>query len=341
MQIYLEKLLNHKDLSLEEMMQAIELCINGQATTSEIAAFLTALRSKGETATEFTGVVNVIRQHAELSNLNIKNVMDNCGTGGDSSNSFNISTTASFIIAGVGVKLAKHGNRSISSKTGSADVLERLGVSLSLTKTQIEYILQHNNIVFLFAPHIHHSLKKLMTIRRDLKIPTIFNMIGPLTNPIDLDSQLIGVYDQKLIPTFIHALKLLNRRRAIVVHGANGLDEISLSGTNHLALLNDGDIKYFTLHPDDINYPTYSPTDIQGGTADENAKILLDVLKGYPSAYLDTAIVNAAVGLFANGICPTIHDGITFAKHSIHSGAALQQLERLITLSQSNITEVN
>lgn len=341
MQSYLEKLLNLEDLSIEEMMQATENCITGKVTTSEIAAFLTALRAKGETAAEFTGIVNVIRQHAKLTDLNIEHVMDNCGTGGDRSNSFNISTTASFIIAGTGIKVAKHGNRSISSKTGSADVLEQLGVSLSLTRAQFEYILQHNNIVFLFAPHIHSPLKKLMTIRRDLGFPTIFNMIGPLTNPIDLDSQLVGVYDQKLIPTFIHTLKLLNRRRAVVVHGAHGLDEISLSGTNYLALLDGEQINYFTLHPNELNFPTYSLTDIQGGTTEENAKILLDVLKGHPSAYYDTAIVNAAVGLFANGICPTIHDGITLAKHSIHSGAALQQLERLITLSHTNISEVN
>lgn len=335
MQFYLEKLLDQKSLSVQEMMQATKLCFSEEITTSEVAAFLTALRAKGETAAEIAGLVQVIRQHAKLKNIKITNVMDNCGTGGDQSSSFNISTTAAFVIAGAGKKVAKHGNRNISSQTGSADVLEYFGVSLALTHDEVKYILRHNNIVFLYAPNIHQSLKRFMTIRRDLGVPTIFNMIGPLTNPLDLDSQLIGVYDKKLLPIFMESLKKLHRKRAIVVHGAKGLDEVSLAGTNYLALLNGKDVRYFTLHPNDLNFPTYPLSAIRGGSAKTNAQIMLHVLNGHPSPYYDTTVINAAVGLYANGCCPTIEDGVTLAQHSIQSGAALQQLEQLIQLSQT------
>lgn len=336
MKYYLEKLLNHEDLTVDEMKEATKNCFNEKITTSEIAAFLTALRSKGETAEEMTGIVEVIRSLSTLKSIHLKHVMDNCGTGGDKSYSFNISTTAAFVMAGAGVTIAKHGNRSISSQTGSADVLEYLGVSLSFSKEQAEFVLQENNIAFLYAPHVHTSLKRFMSVRKDLGLPTIFNVIGPLTNPIHLDAQLIGVYDARLIPKMIKTLHHLNRRRAVVVHGAGGMDEVSLAGDNELALLDRGEVIRFTLHPDDLGLPTYPLDAIKGGTAKENAKILRDVLEGNPSPYYDTTIANAGIGLFTHGTATTIKDGIDMAKESIHSGAAMERLEQLIMFSDTS-----
>lgn len=340
MKYFLEKLLNKEDFTVDKMKAATNRCLNENVTTSELAAFLTALRAKGETAEEMTGIVEVIRSHSALNTINLNHAMDNCGTGGDQSYSFNISTTAAFVIAGAGITVAKHGNRSISSKTGSADVLEHLGVSLSFSKEQAEYVLQENKIAFLYAPHVHTTLKRFMDVRKDLGLPTIFNVIGPLTNPVDLDAQMIGVYDPELIPKMINSLNQLKRRRAIVVHGAGGMDEVSLAGNNKLALLDRGEVIQFTLHPNDVDLPTYPLHAIRGGTAKENAHILLEVLKGRPSPYYDTTIVNAGVGLFAHGSVQTIQEGISVAKESIASGAAMDRLQQLINYSQKMKHEV-
>src|SRR5690625_4594945 len=196
MREYLARLMNHEHLTTEEMKDAMQLCFDSSITDTEISAFLTALKMKGETADEIAGMVEVIQSKSELSTLNFTNVMDNCGTGGDRSNSFNISTTAAFVLAGAGVKVAKHGNRSVSSTTGSADVLEKLGFSLTLPRDETEEMLRENNIAFLFAPHVHTTLRPFMKVRTELGLPTIFNFIGPLTNPLPLDTQLVGVYDR-------------------------------------------------------------------------------------------------------------------------------------------------
>src|SRR5699024_5774424 len=337
---YLEKMLNRESLTIEEMKAAATSCFADTTSESELAAFLTALRAKGETPEEIAGLVEVIRAESSQTSNVLTNVMDNCGTGGDGSYSFNISTTAAFVIAGAGITVAKHGNRSISSKTGSADVLEHLGVSLSFSKEQAEYVLQENKIAFLYAPHVHTTLKRFMDVRKDLGLPTIFNVIGPLTNPVDLDAQMIGVYDPELIPKMINSLNQLKRRRAIVVHGAGGRDEVSLAGNNKLALLDRGEVIQFTLHPNDVDLPTYPLHAIRGGTAKENAHILLEVLKGRPSPYYDTTIVNAGVGLFAHGSVQTIQEGISVAKESIASGAAMDRLQQLINYSQKMKHEV-
>lgn len=340
MQHYLEKLMNHENLTITEMIEATNKCFADTITDTEIAAFLTALRSKGETADEVTGIVNVIRSQSDLSSITLPNVMDNCGTGGDKSYSFNISTTSSFVIAGAGVTVAKHGNRSISSKTGSADVLEHLGVSLSFTKEHVEEMLQENHIAFLFAPHVHAKLKHFMKVRKELGLPTIFNAIGPLTNPIPLDSQFIGVYRPEMIQMIAESLLKLGRKRAIVVNGAGFMDEASLAGKNELILLDDGDLIPFSLHPEEVGLPTYSNDDIRGGNAKDNAEILLSVLEGKQGPYLDTVLLNAGLGLFANGAAHTIQDGVARARESIVSGAAMERLQRLIDYSQTIKREV-
>lgn len=340
MQNYLEKLINRENLTIDEMKDATNLCFAEAITDTEIAAFLTALRSKGETADEVTGIVNVIRAQSDLSSIKLPNVMDNCGTGGDKSYSFNISTTASFVIAGAGVTIAKHGNRSISSKTGSADVLEHLGVSLSFSKEHVTEMLEENNIAFLFAPHVHSKLKHFKKIRNELGLPTIFNAIGPLTNPVPLESQFIGVYRPEMIEMVAESLVKLGRKRAIIVNGAGSMDEASLAGTNKLMMLDNGDLIPFNLHPEEVDLPTYSNNDIRGGNAKENADILLSVLDGKQGPYLDTVLLNAGLGLLANGAAQTIQEGVKLARESIDSGAAMDRLQRLVNYSKTIKREV-
>ena len=340
MKSHLEKLIEGRDLSLQEMKDAADFCFGESATETEIAALLTALKMKGESPEEIAGLADAIRGKSTFSLAGITGAMDNCGTGGDQSYSFNISTTSAFVIAGAGVTVAKHGNRSISSKTGSADVLEHLGISLSFTAEEVEEILLDNKIAFLFAQHVHQALKPFTAVRKRLGLPTIFNDIGPLTNPVELDAQVIGVYRKDLVPTIAESLKKLGRRRAVVLHGAGGVDEATLSGENHLALLDNGEISYFTLRPEEAGLPTYPADAIRGGDARENADILLDVLKGAPGAYLDTVLLNAGIGLFTNGIAKNIQHGIELARESIQSGAALSRLQRLIDFSKKTPSEV-
>lgn len=340
MKQYLEKLMNSENLTIDEMKAATNNCFDQNITDTEIAAFLTALRAKGETADEITGIVEVIRSHSDLNSIHIPNIMDNCGTGGDKSYSFNISTTSAFVIAGAGVTVAKHGNRSISSKTGSADVLEHLGVSLTPEKEQIKEMLHENNIAFLFAPHVHAKLRHFMKVRQELGLPTIFNLIGPLTNPLSLHSQLIGVYERGKLPMIAETLHKLGRKRAVVVNGAGFMDEASLAGENELILLDDGDLIPFTLHPDELSLPVYANDAIRGGNPSENAEILLNVLQGKQGAYLDTTLLNASIGLFANGATSTIQEGLEMARESIKSGAAMEKLQYLIKYSQKNQSEV-
>ncbi|MEI3598357.1 MULTISPECIES: anthranilate phosphoribosyltransferase [unclassified Oceanobacillus] len=334
MKTYLQKLINKENLSREEMKAAASHCFTSEVTESEIAAFLIALQAKGETADEITGLAEVIREKSSFQTENTLNVIDNCGTGGDRSNSFNISTTAAFVMAGAGIKIAKHGNRSISSKTGSADVLEHLGVSLSFSKEHIEEMLAENNIAFLFAPHVHEVLKPFSVVRQHLGVPTIFNVIGPLTNPIQLETQLVGVYRKDLLEKVAESLNKLGRRRAVVVTGAGSLDEASLAGLNKLIVIEDGKLTPMNLHPEEVNLPIYPNEAIRGGDSKRNAEILLSVLKGEPGAYFDTVLLNAGIGIYTSRKTDSIQAGIELARESILSGAALERLERLVSFSE-------
>lgn len=334
MKTYLEKLMNHEDLTREEIQKVIHKCLNGMISDSEIAAFLIALRKKGETPIEIAALADYIRSESTQATNDIQQVMDNCGTGGDSSHSFNISTTSAFVIAGAGVTIAKHGNRGISSKTGSADVLEHLGVSLDLGREKTEEILATNKIAFLYAPSVHGQLGQIMKVRKELGIPTIFNLIGPLTNPIQLDTQMMGIYERNMLPIIAKSLHHLGRKRAVVINGAGYMDEASLAGDNHVILLDHGHISSFTIHPSDVNLPVYPNEAIRGGDAKDNARILLDVLNGKKGPYYDTVLFNAGMGLFANGIAQTIRNGIEMAKESIASGSAIEKLQTLVHFSE-------
>lgn len=341
MKEYLQRLANRESFSEAEMQQAVEIMLQDeQISDSEIAAFLVALKTKGETVNEIAGLVKAIRKNTTGFTRSFHNVIDNCGTGGDGSSSFNVSTTSAFVIAGSGISVAKHGNRSISSKTGSADVLEELGVDLSIPSQFSEEVLDKIGITFLFAPHIHPRLKKVMKVRRELQIPTIFNFIGPLTNPIELETQLLGIYRRDYLEIFAEVLKKLGRKRALVINGEGNLDEASLAGENHLMLLDGGNITKLTLQPEEVGLSYYPNSAIKGGDSKTNADILLRVLKGEKGAYLDTVLLNAGLAIFTSGVVSQITDGIKLAKESIESGAAYEKLLNLIELTKKIKREV-
>lgn len=329
MKQFTRKVLDHTDLTMNEMEAAATLCLSPNTSEIEIAAFLTALRSKGESAAELAGMAKVIRDQSAYRSLSLPDVMDNCGTGGDHSNSFNVSTTAAFILAGAGVNVAKHGNRNISSKTGSADVLEHLGVPLQASPEDVTQSIEEHAIAFLFAPHVHPALGRLMMIRKQIGLPTIFNTIGPLTNPATLHAQMIGVYTKEQMKPLAEALIQLGRKRALIVHGAGGMDEASLVGENACLLVDNGTITAFTVHPDDVDLPTSPIEAIRGGNAAENAAILVRVLQGEKSPYTYTAQLNAALALYAYGKVASVQEGMKHAAESIYSGSALRTLQKL------------
>ncbi|MDP4086392.1 MAG: anthranilate phosphoribosyltransferase [Bacillota bacterium] len=329
------QLAEKKSFTETEMQEAIQEILDGDISESEIAAFLMGLKSKGETVQEIAGIVRALKENTLKFTNKIPNVLDNCGTGGDGSSSFNVSTTSAFVIAAAGIPVAKHGNRSISSKTGSADVLEYLGVNLNLSVETTEEILQEIGIAFLYAPHVHPKLKKVMSVRKQLKIPTIFNFIGPLTNPIDLEYQLLGVYRRDLLKPFAEVLQSLGRKRATIINGAGYMDEASLQGENHLAILRESVITVQSFFPEDIGLPRYENSSIKGGDAHENADILLNVLKGEKGAYYDTVLLNAGIGIFTAGKAETIQTGIRTAIECIESGAAYEKLRLLINKTSS------
>lgn len=339
MKNFLLQLAERESFSENQMRDAINLILGEEVSESEIAAFLMGLKSKGETVDEIVGIVKALKENTLSFTRKFPNVLDNCGTGGDGSSSFNVSTTSAFVIAGAGIPVAKHGNRSISSKTGSADVLEFLGIRLDLSPERTEEVLEEIGVAFLFAPNVHPKLKKVMTVRRQLKIPTIFNFIGPLTNPIDLDFQLLGVYRRDLVNVFAEVLQKLGRRRATVLNGAGFMDEASLQGENHLTILEDGVIRNQSFIPEEMNLPQYDNSCIKGGDSKENAEILKSVLKGEKGAYRDTVLLNAGIGIFTAGKTASIEEGISVAREIIDSGAAYEKLQRLIEKTRAGQRE--
>lgn len=322
-------------LTYNEMREATNTMFSEDFNADDIANFLTALSIKGETTEEIAALVEVLKDNATQIPVTSPSVFDNCGTGGDGSQSFNISTTSSFVLAGAGLKVAKHGNRSISSRTGSADVLEELGIALDFQPREVNELLKQTNIAFLFAPHVHPKMKRIQIIRKSLGKPTIFNIIGPLTNPVSLSSQMVGVYRQDKLMDLAAVLHRIGRKRAIVLTGAGGMDEASLAGDNHLVLMDEGECIPFTLNAQEVGLSNAPLEAIRGGDAKENAEILKSVLRGEPSAYLDTVLLNAGIGLFAAGVSSTIQDGVHQARKSIQTGRALSVMESVVAYSQN------
>jgi anthranilate phosphoribosyltransferase len=331
----IDKAVKKQDLPEVEMMQAMEEIMEGAATPAQIGAFITALRMKGETVEEVTGAARIMRQKATRINACATTIVDTCGTGGDSLNTFNISTTAAFVVAAAGIVVAKHGNRSVSSGCGSADVLEALGVNISADQDVVEECVQQIGIGFLFAPKLHGAMKYAIGPRREIGIRTIFNMLGPLTNPAGATAQLLGVYDPKLTEMFAYVLKNMGTKRAFVVHGLDGLDEVTLSRETRVAELKEGIVKTYNINPVDYFGKNYPLEDIRGGDPQKNAQIVRDVLSGKNGACRDIVLLNAALAIIAGEKANDIKEGIKVASECIDSGAAVKKLQALIELSSA------
>ncbi|HEY6832657.1 MAG TPA: anthranilate phosphoribosyltransferase [Pseudolabrys sp.] len=319
-------------LTREESASAFDRMMSGEATPSQMGGLLMGLRVRGETVDEITGAVTTMR--AKM--LGVKapaDAVDVVGTGGDASGSYNISTCAAFIVAGSGVPVAKHGNRALSSKSGAADVLQALGVKIDLNAEQVGRCIRDAGIGFMFAPAHHPAMKNVGPTRVELGTRTIFNLLGPLSNPANVKRQMIGTFSRHWIEPMAQVLHNLGSESIWVVHGSDGLDEITTSGATSVAELKDGKIRTFEITPEDAGLPRAKPEALRGGDADQNARALLDVLKGKPSAFRDVAVLNAAATLIVAGKAKDLKDGAAIATKSIDSGEAEGRLDRLIAVS--------
>jgi anthranilate phosphoribosyltransferase len=338
-------LVERRDLSRMEAAAAMEAIMSGAATNAQIAAFLTALRMKGETVEELIGFAQVMRQKvvrirtrgdevAALTGTDREMLIDTCGTGGDATGTFNVSTATAFVVAGAGLRVAKHGNRSVSSLCGSADVVEALGINLELSPQKVGRCVDEVGVGFLYAPLLHTAMKHVMPARREMGIRTVFNMLGPLTNPAGANAQIIGVYAASLTEPLARVLAELGTIRAFVVHGADNLDEISNTGESRLSEVRDGTVRTFTVRPEDFGMPRASIADLRGGDREQNAQIIRALLEGEPGPRRDIVLMNAAAALVAGGRARDLKEGVGLAAGSIDSGGARGKLEALVALSQ-------
>ncbi len=332
----LGRLIHRQDLQEEEMAGLMGQIMSGNATDAQIGAVMAALATKGETFSELAGAARAMRRKATRIQTNADVVVDTCGTGGDSLNTFNISTTAAFVVAGCGVTVAKHGNRSVSSKCGSADLLEALGVNLEIGPEVVEEAVREMGIGFLFAPKFHGAMRHAAKARKELGVRSIFNMLGPLTNPAGANCQLIGVYSPTLTEMFAQALKLLGARRALVVHGHEGLDEISVCASTRISELNNGTIRTFDVTPEQLVGRRSEQGDMSGGNPVENAVITRKVLEGTKGPKRDVVVVNAGAALVVAGIADDFAGGIRMAREAIDEGRALSKLDQLVRFTNSN-----
>lgn len=329
------KLVERADLSEEEMIQVMTQIMTGEATPLQVASFLTALRMKGETVHEITGAARVMREKAHRVRVKADRVIDTCGTGGDQKGTFNVSTAAAFVVAGAGVAVAKHGNRSVSSRSGSADVLAALGVKIDVPKAKVEECLDKVGIGFLFAPLLHEAMKYAVQPRRDIGIRTIFNLLGPMTNPAAATHQLIGIYDGGLTELVAQVLKNLGTVRALVVHGMEGLDEISLCGPTKVSELLDGKLKHYTLSPEELGLKRCRLEDLHGGSPEECAAVLKEILQGEKGPKRDMVLLNSGAALYVSGAADSIAQGMRLAADSIDSGKAGKKLELLVQVTNA------
>lgn len=336
----IQKVVNLENLNEEEMMAVMESIMTGQATPSQIAAFITAMRIKGETVDEIVAAAKVMREKATKlavpqRDRNGTPVMDIVGTGGDGSMTFNVSTTTAFVVAAGGVKVAKHGNRSVSSKCGSADVLERLGVKIEATPKEVETHLEKVGIGFLFAPSFHTSMRHAMVPRKEIGIRTVFNLLGPLTNPAFTKHILAGVYKAELCKVFPYVLKRLGTEKAIVVYGLDGLDEASVCAETFIGELNREEIKFYSIKPEDFGFKRYNIDALKGGDSETNVQVLKEILscREY-GAKRDIVLLNAGIGFYVAGVSSTIKEGIEYARYVIDSGLALKKLNDYIEVAK-------
>lgn len=330
----IEKVVRKIDLTKPEMRQAFDEIMSGKATDAQIAAFVTALRMKGETIAEITGAAEVMREKSvQIRAGGAEAIVDTCGTGGGSTNTFNISTTVAFVAAGCGLKVAKHGNRSATSQCGSADVLEALGVKLDIGPDMVQRCMLEIGIGFMYAPLFHNAMKYAAAPRKEIGIRTIFNILGPLSNPANATSQILGVCDGKLTEALAMVLKNLGAERAFVVYGMDTLDEITITGKTKISELRNGKIRTYYVTPDKFGFKRAGIEDIEGGDAKENASIVMSVLKGERSPRRDVVLMNASAALIAGGKARDFKDGVKLASESIDSGKALEKLLKLIEIT--------
>lgn len=312
------------------MVQATQEIMGGEASPAQIGSFLTALRIKGESVAEIAGAARVMREKASKVYFTAPVVIDTCGTGGDGSHTFNISTTTAFIVAAAGIPVAKHGNRAMSSRCGSADLLEALGIKVDLPPEKVEYCLQKVGIGFMFAPVFHSAMKNVIGPRRELGFRTVFNLLGPLTNPANANCQLIGVYHPELTGTLAEVLQLLGVKRAMVVHGGGGLDELSLEGTNKISFLHDGIIDTMYVKAEDVGLQAAANQELRGEDPVENAKLTERILNGSEQGpRLDVILLNAAAAFMVADVVPDFKAGIAYARKIITDGGAYQKLQML------------
>lgn len=331
----ISKVVEGRDLSEEEAAEAMHKIMSGSATPAQIASFLTALRMKGESITEITAFARVMREFATKISPKVDGkLVDTCGTGGDRVKSFNISTVSAFVASGSGLAIAKHGNRSVTSKSGSADLLEALGVNINLTPEQVEKLIEQIGIGFMFAPIFHGAMKHAIAPRREIGIRTVFNILGPLTNPANAQAQLLGVFSQELVPTLAEVLERLGVERAMVVHGMEGLDEISICSDTKVAELKNHSIDVYTIAPEDFGLRRAKVEEILGGSPKENAELARRILSGEEQgARRDIVILNSAAAIYVGDKAKSIDSAITLAENSIDSGKALEKLNLLVERS--------
>jgi anthranilate phosphoribosyltransferase len=329
----LEKLLRRQDLTVDEAAAAMEEIMEGRAASSQIAGLLIALAMKGERPAEVVGFARTMRARSTKLSRAFAPVFDTCGTGGDRAHTFNVSTVAALVLAACGLRVAKHGNRSVSSRCGSADLFEALGVNVAADPQTVERCLEHAGIAFFFAPTFHPSMRHAGPTRRELGVRTAFNLLGPLTNPAHATHQLVGVPRPELTELVARSLAMLGTERAWVVHGADGLDEISTTGYTKVSECRSGQVNTFYLHPSDLGLPKSASDDLRGGDAARNAEIARDVLAGHPGAPRDIVLLNAAASLLIAGKVVRLQDGLAMAADALDSGRAAAVLDDLRRLS--------
>jgi len=330
----IKRAIDGQHLGRDEMHEVFGHVMDGAVSDVLKSALLVALRMKGETAEEITGAAMAMRERVTPLDVDREGLVDTCGTGGDGRGTFNISTVAAIVAAGAGANVAKHGNRAVSSSCGSADVLSALGVHIDLDASQMSTVLCRVGIAFLFAPKLHPAMAAVASVRKELGVRTIFNVLGPLTNPAFAQRQILGVYAERLVDVVAQVLAALGARHALVVHSRDGLDEISVSAATHVCEVRDGELRSYDVTPEELGVGRHPIAAMAGGDARENAAIARDVLNGASGARHDIVIANAGAALYVSGLAPSIRDGVVLAKESIVSGRAFAKLQQLV--SESN-----
>ncbi len=331
MQLAIKAVTEKRDLTADEMSATMRLIMTGEATPAQVGGFLIGLRMKGETIDEIAAAAAVMRELASKVEVDKNNLVDTCGTGGDASGSFNISTASAIVVAAAGGKVAKHGNRSISSKSGSADVLETAGVNLEISPQQVAECVNEIGVGFMFAPLHHSAMKHAIGPRREMAVRTIFNVLGPLTNPAGAPNQVIGVFSKDLVEPLAHVLKRLGSEHVLVVHAEDGMDEISIATPTYIAELNDGEVKTYTVQPEDFGMSRADLEQIRATDSAHSLEIIKSVFNNTDGPAKDIVCLNAGAAIYAAGLAATLADGVKKAQQVIASGAVAEKLEQLIT----------